>query len=146
VNDYAKAMSNAERQKRWRERVFFGSSRGFAFVICGLPYEQLTETERAQLAAEQQQHECEHDPPDAIERFLAREIAKLKGEPDPYGCDGLSEAERRVRDWGDWHEKQRRHLEEQAQEEDRPQYGLRELLASDTMSTGNREHEQEQPP
>jgi hypothetical protein len=88
-------------------QTFLGSSRGFAFVTCRLPYEQLTETERAQLAAEQQQHECEHDPPDAIERLLAREIAKLKGEPDPYGCDGLSEAECRARDWADYHEKER---------------------------------------
>jgi hypothetical protein len=36
----------------------------------------------------------------------------------------------------DYHEKERRR-----QEEGRPQYGLRELLASDSMSIGHREHE-----
>jgi hypothetical protein len=115
-------------------QTFLGSSRGFAFVIGRLTYEHLTETERAQLAAEHQQHEYEYDSPDAIERFLAREIAKLKGERDPYGCDGLSEAERRVRDWGDYREKERRRCDELAQEEDRQQYGLRELQPSEPSS------------
>ena len=40
----------------------------------------------------------------------------------------------------DYHEKERRRKAE-GQQEDRPQYGLRELLASDTMSKGHREHE-----
>jgi len=84
-------------------------------------------------------HERNFDPPDAVERQLARESAKLKGEPDPYGCDGLSEAERRARDWADWHEQERRRLGEQAQEVARPPIGLKELSPSETMNAGDGE-------
>jgi hypothetical protein len=79
-------------------------------------------------------HERNFDPPDSIERLLARESAKLKGEPDPYGCDGMTEAERRARDWEDYYEKERSRSEELAQEEGRPQYGLRELPPSEPSS------------
>jgi hypothetical protein len=125
-------------------QTFLASRRGFAFMIGSLTYEELTETERVQLAAEQQQHERDHDPPDSIERRLARLIAEARDEPDPYGTGRLSEAERRAWDWKDYHEKERQRLAEQAQEEDRPQYGLRELPASETMSVGKRKDEREQ--
>jgi hypothetical protein len=89
------------------------------------------------------QHEFDCDPPDSIDRLLARKIAKLSGEPDPYGTAGMSEAERRARDWADHREKQRpREVVERPV--DRPQYGLRELRAPETMNTSNHERKQEQ--
>jgi hypothetical protein len=45
----------------------------------------------------------------------------------------------------DYREKERRR-EEEGQQEGRPQYGLRELRATDKMAAGNREREQEQLP
>jgi hypothetical protein len=66
----------------------------------------LSEIERSELAAERQQRERDHDPPDSIERFLAREFARMEGKPDPYGTGGLSEAERRARDWDDYRDKE----------------------------------------
>jgi hypothetical protein len=55
----------------------------------------------------------------------------------------MTEAERRAHDWADYHEKQRLRGEELAQEDGRLPIGLRELRASDTMNTSNREREQE---
>jgi hypothetical protein len=105
----------------------------------------LSEIERVELAAEQQQHERDYDPPDSIERRLARLIAEARDEPDPYGTGGLSEAERRARDWADYHEQERRRLADQAQAEDRSRYGLRELPASDTMNGKDSEQPKGQP-
>jgi hypothetical protein len=45
----------------------------------------------------------------------------------------------------DYREKERRR-EEEGQQEGRPQYGLRELRATDKMAAGNRERKQEQLP
>jgi hypothetical protein len=90
-------------------------------------------------------HERNFDPPDSIERLLARESAKLKGGPDPYGCDGMTEAERRARDWADYHEQERQCLEEQAQEVARPSIGLKELPPSETMNVGDSEQPKGQP-
>jgi hypothetical protein len=59
------------------------------------------------------EHEKNYDPPDSIERLLAREVAKLEGKPDPFGTNGMSETERRACDWADWHKKERRRGEEQ---------------------------------
>jgi hypothetical protein len=47
------------------------------------------------------------DLPDTLDRMLARRIAKRKGEPDPYGTDGMRKAERRAWDWADYREKKR---------------------------------------
>jgi hypothetical protein len=101
--------------------------------------------EEAQAAVEElfRQHELKYDPPDCIERKLARLIAKAEGRPDPYGTDGLSEAERRACDWADYRKKQRQR-EEGEQPADRPRYGLRELQTPDTMRLGSREREREQ--
>jgi hypothetical protein len=66
----------------------------------------LTPAERDYLEALAREREAS-EPPDKIERLLARKIAKIRGQPDPYGCDGLSEVERRARDWADYHEKER---------------------------------------
>jgi len=38
----------------------------------------------------------DHEPDDCIERKLARMIAKVNGNPYPYGTKVLSEAERRA--------------------------------------------------
>jgi hypothetical protein len=65
-----------------------------------------TPVERDFLEAWDREREA-GEPPDKIERLLARTIAKLKGQPDPYSCDGMSESERRARDWADYHEKER---------------------------------------
>jgi hypothetical protein len=100
-----------------------------------------TDEARAALEELLRQLELDYDPPDKIERLLARKIAEVRGQPDPFCTDGMSEAERRAWDWADYREKVRRG-EEEGQQEGRPQYGLRELRASDTMSTRNREHEQ----
>jgi hypothetical protein len=102
-----------------------------------------TPAEQAYLIDLHRQHELDYDPPDSIERKLARMIAKINGEPDPYGTDGLSEVERRAYDWADYRKKQGRG-EELAQENRRLPFGLRELRASDTMNTSNREREQGQ--
>ena len=99
-----------------------------------------TPEEQAYLIDHRRQHELDYDPPDSIERLLERKMAKLDGQPDPYGTDGMSEAERRAWDWADYREKQRQ-LEEGEQPANRPQYGLRELRASLTINTGNRERE-----
>jgi hypothetical protein len=90
-------------------------------------------------------HERNFDPPDAIERLLARESAKLKGERDPYGCEGMTEVERRARDWADYHEQERRRLEEQAQEVARPPIGLKELSPSASMNAEDSEQPKGQP-
>jgi hypothetical protein len=87
----------------------------------------------------------DYDPPDSIERLLARESAKLKGERDPYGCDGMSEAERRARDWADYHEQERRRLEELAQEQVRLPIGLKELPPSESMNAEDSEQPKGQP-
>jgi hypothetical protein len=112
--------------------------------------EELTEQERAlspeievALAEHQRQHALNYEPPDRIERYLDREFARMKGQPDPFGTDGMNEAERRAWDWKDYHEQERQRIAEQAQEAGQPQYGLHDLPASQTMSRGNREHEQE---
>jgi hypothetical protein len=65
----------------------------------------LTAEEAAEWEAWEKQHEEECDPPDSAERQLVRLIATARGEPDPYGTDGLDEAERRRLDWSDWHMK-----------------------------------------
>lgn len=96
----------------------------------------------ASLAEVIRRNELICDPPDSIERELARMLAELSGEPDPYGTDGLSDAERRAWDWADYHEKELLRLKELAQEEDGLPIGLRELRGSDTMGEGNRELEQ----
>jgi hypothetical protein len=115
-------------------KSFLGRRRWWAYLVGELPYEALSEIERLELAEEQQKHERDHDPPDSIERRLARLIAEARDEPDPYGTGGLSEAERRAWDWKDYHEKERRRHEDQAQAENQTQYGLRELPPSDTMN------------
>jgi hypothetical protein len=85
-----------------------------------------TPEEQVYLIDHRRQHELDYDPPHSIERLLARKEAELSGEPDPYGTDGMSEAERRAWEWADYREKQRQ-PEEGEQPADRPQYGLREL-------------------
>jgi hypothetical protein len=67
-----------------------------------------TDEARAALTELRRQHELDFDPPHSIERKLARMIAKINGEPDPYGTDGMSEAERRAWDWADYREKEGR--------------------------------------
>jgi hypothetical protein len=90
------------------------------------------------------QSELDCDPPDSIDRLLARRMAKLDRQPDPYGTDGMSEAERRASDWSDYHEKEKLRRKGLAQEVVRLPDGLRELPASDTKRNGNREREREQ--
>jgi hypothetical protein len=102
-----------------------------------------TEEARAALKELLLQHELDHDPPDSIDRLLARKMAELSGEPDPYGSDGMSGAERRAHDWADYLKKQCQR-EEGEQPADRPQYGLRELQTPDTIILGSREREREQ--
>jgi hypothetical protein len=104
---------------------------------------QPTPSEQAYLIDNQRQHELSYDPPDSVERFLAREFARMEGKPDPYGTSGLSDAERRSWDWKDYHEKERQPLVEQAQEEGRLPTRLTEQPPSQTMSRGNREHERQ---
>jgi hypothetical protein len=103
-----------------------------------------TPAEELYLINHQRQHELKYDPPDCIERKLARLIAKAEGRPDPYGTDGLSEAERRAWDWADYRGQERERCEELDEEEGRLPIGLRELRASDTLGKGNREREQGQ--
>ena len=67
-----------------------------------------TEGARAALENLRRRLELDDDPPDTLDRILTRRIAKRKGEPDPFGTDGLSEAERRAWDWADYREKERR--------------------------------------
>jgi hypothetical protein len=50
----------------------------------------------------------------------------------------LSLAERRQRDWANYHEMEKRRKEEE-QQDSRPQYGLRELLAPETMNADDSE-------
>jgi hypothetical protein len=71
-----------------------------------------TTKEQAYLIDRHRQHELKYDPPDCVERKLARMIAKAVGQPDPYGTDGMSEVEPRAWDWADYREKQRRHEED----------------------------------
>jgi hypothetical protein len=71
-------------------------------------FKPATEEARAALAELFRQLEMENDPPDKIDRLLARMTAELNGEPDPNGTDGLSEAERRAWDWSDYHERESR--------------------------------------
>jgi hypothetical protein len=66
-----------------------------------------TPMEQAFLINHRRQHELDYDPPDSIEGLLARKMAKLGGQPDPYGTGGMSEAERRAWDWADYHQKER---------------------------------------
>jgi hypothetical protein len=51
----------------------------------------------------------------------------------------MTEAGRRARDWADYHEQERRRLEEQAQEVARLPYGLKELPPSASMNVGDSE-------
>jgi hypothetical protein len=88
-------------------------------------------------------HELDHDPPDSIDRLLARKMAEISGEPDPHVSDGMSETERRAWDWADYRKKQRQR-EEGEQPADWLHYGLRELRTPETISPGNHEHKQEQ--
>jgi hypothetical protein len=97
---------------------FLGSQRWWVYLVGELAYEDQSATEREELAVERQKRERDHDPPDSVERFLAREIARMEGEPDPYGTDGLSDAERRAWDWADYREQERQRIAEQSQEED----------------------------
>jgi hypothetical protein len=63
-----------------------------------------TPEEQAFIVEHKRHHELNYDPPDCVDRLLAREMAELDGQPDPYGCDGLSDSERRARDWADYRE------------------------------------------
>jgi hypothetical protein len=67
-----------------------------------------TEEARAALEKLRCRLELDDNTPDTLDRMLARRIAKLKGEPDPFGTDGMSEAERRAWNWADYREKERR--------------------------------------
>jgi hypothetical protein len=88
--------------------------------ICESGPDTEQEWEAMEALAEWQRYaDANSDPPDCIERKLSRMIAKVNGEPDPYGSDGLSEVERRAWDWADYREKQRRH-EELAQVDSQP--------------------------
>jgi hypothetical protein len=86
-----------------------------------------TPEEQGYLIDYHRQHELNYGPPDQIDRLLARKMAELTGEPDPYGTDGMSESERRARDWGDYHEKERLRRKEFVQEEVRLPIDLHEL-------------------
>ena len=113
--------------------------------ICESGPETEQEWEAVEALAEWQRYaQANYEPDDCIERKLARLIAKAEGQPDPFGTDGMSESERRASDWADYREKERLRLKEFMQEEARLPIGLRELRAPLTMSTGNREHEEEQ--
>jgi hypothetical protein len=115
---------------------FFGSPRFWRFICGNLAYQQLSEEEQAELAAGNQRIEKEYDPPDAIERHFGRMLAGIRDECLPDA--NLSLAERRQRDWADYHEKGKRR-EEEAQQDSRPPYGLRELLAPETMNADDSE-------
>jgi hypothetical protein len=69
---------------------------------------QPTPSEQAYLIDNQRQRELSYDPPDHVERLLTRAFAEAEGQPDPFGTDGMNEAERRARDWADYREEQRR--------------------------------------
>jgi hypothetical protein len=92
-----------------------------------------TPAEQAFLIEHQRQNELNYDPPDRVERKLARMIAKAEGQPDPYGTDGMSETKRRARDWSDYHERERLRCKESAHEEPRLPIGLRELRPSEAI-------------
>jgi hypothetical protein len=72
------------------------------------PFRPATEEARTALEKLRCRLELDDDPPDTLDRMLARKIAKLKGELDPFGTDGMSEGERRAWDWADYREKERR--------------------------------------
>jgi hypothetical protein len=73
------------------------------FAGCAEP----TPTERALLIDHKHEHELNYDPPDCVERRLARLIALAEGQPDPYGTAEMSEVERRAWDWADYHKTER---------------------------------------
>jgi hypothetical protein len=79
----------------------------------------------------------------------AYRLWEMAGRPSGRDWDFWLAAENEHDQWqraqSDYREKERR-LEEEGQQERRLQYGLRELRATDTKSTVNREREQEQLP
>jgi hypothetical protein len=115
---------------------FLGSPRFWRFICGNLAYQHLSEEEQTELAAGNQRIERDYDPPDAIERHFGRMLAGIRDECLPDA--DLSLAERRQRDWADYHAKEKSRKEEE-QQDSLPQYGLRELLAPETMNADDSE-------